>query len=51
VAAIVALPRWEIYSALPNPLAGFEGPLRGGERGEKRKGRQGTEGRGHTPPK
>jgi len=31
-----------------NPLAGFEGPLRGGEREEKRRGKEGTEGsRGH----
>jgi len=43
-------------SASPNPLAGFEGPLRsGGKRGEgkkggERKGRQGSEGTGKTPP-
>jgi len=30
--------------ALPNPLAGFEKPLRKGKRERKRKGTRGTEG-------
>jgi len=48
----------EVNSCPPNPLAGFERPLRGGNRVEKgkkegkRKGSKGMEGMGlkHSPP-
>jgi len=36
VAAYVVLPAGRSYSALPNPLAGFEEPLRGGGKRGKR---------------
>jgi len=41
-------PRWDAYSALPDSLAGFKGPLRGGEgEGEGREGEgRGGEGKG-----
>jgi len=37
-------PRWEVYSAPPDPLAGFRGPIL--LRGEGRKGGEGREERG-----
>jgi len=47
VAANVVLTPTTELTALPNPLAEFDGPLRGdGEREEEREGRKGTKGMG-----
>jgi len=46
-------PRWEVYSAPPDPLAGFRGPTSkgGGKEGRGREGGKGRrwEGRGGPP--
>jgi len=51
VVANVVLPAKGANSVSPNPLAGFEGLLRGGEKRLEREGRKGTEGTGKTSPK
>jgi len=45
-------PRWGVYSAPPDPLAGLMGPTskeRGGRRGRKRRGGGGRRREGNAP--
>jgi len=46
------IPRWEVYSAPPDPLAGFRGPTSKGGGKEGRGGREerGGDGRGGVDP-